>query len=54
MTKNIKYLILFLYVFFTCQIDLIADEFYFEGEEIQILDEGNRLVSKKKCKNHNR
>ena len=47
MTKNIKYLILFLYVFFTCQIDLIADEFYFEGEEIQILDEGNRLVSKK-------
>ncbi len=50
MTKNIKYLILFLYVFFTCQIDLIADEFYFEGEEIQILDEGNRLVSKKNVK----
>ena len=51
MKKNIKYLILFFYIFFICQISLLgADEFYFEGEEIQILDKGNRLVSKNNVK----
>ncbi len=50
MKKNIKYLVLFFYIFFICQINLGADEFYFEGEEIQILDEGKRLVSKNNVK----
>ena len=31
---------------FLVQNNLFADEFYFEGEEIQILDEGNKLLSK--------
>ena len=29
---------------------LYSDEFYFEGQEIQIFDEGNRLVSKEGVK----
>ena len=50
MKKRFKFLILLIYIFFTNQINLSGDEFYFEGEEIQILDEGNRLVSKKGVK----
>ena len=50
MKKKIKFLILITYIFFINQINLSGDEFYFEGEEIQILDEGNRLVSKKGVK----
>ena len=48
--KKIKFLIVVTYIFFTCNLNLSADEFNFEGEEIQILDEGNRLVSKKGVK----
>ena len=50
MKKKIKFFILITYIFFINQINLSGDEFYFEGEEIQILDEGNRLVSKKGVK----
>ena len=46
MKKKIKFIILLICVFFISQIKLISDEFYFEGEEIQILDEGNKLISK--------
>ena len=46
MIKNIKFIILFTFIFFVGQINLSSDEFYFEGEEIQILDDGNRLISK--------
>ena len=46
MKNNIKFIILLIYFFFIGQINLSSDEFYFEGEEIQILDEGNRLISK--------
>ena len=50
MKKNIKFIILLIYFFFVGQINLSSDEFYFEGEEIQILDEGNRLISKEGVK----
>ena len=46
MKINIKLTILLIYIFFASQINLSSDEFYFEGEEIQILDEGNKLISK--------
>ncbi len=46
MKKKIRFIILLVCVFFISQIKLISDEFYFEGEEIQILDEGNKLISK--------
>ncbi len=46
MKINIKFTILLIYIFFASQINLSSDEFYFEGEEIQILDEGNKLISK--------
>ena len=50
MKNNIKFIILLIYFFFIGQINLSSDEFYFEGEEIQILDEGNRLISKEGVK----
>ena len=50
MSKKIKILILIFNIFFIAQVGLSANEFYFEGEEIQILDEGNKLVSKKGVK----
>ena len=50
MSKKIKILILIFNIFFIAQVGLSSDEFYFEGEEIQILDEGNKLVSKKGVK----
>ena len=50
MTKKIQILILIFNIFFIAQVGLSANEFYFEGEEIQILDEGNKLVSKKGVK----
>ena len=46
MKINIKFTVLLIYIFFVSQINLSSDEFYFEGEEIQILDEGNKLISK--------
>ena len=46
MKINIKFTTLLICIFFLNQINLSADEFYFEGEEIQILDEGNKLISK--------
>ena len=46
MKKKIKFIILLTCIFFVNQIKLGSDEFYFEGEEIQILDEGNKLLSK--------
>ena len=46
MKINIKFTILLIYIFFASQINLSSDEFFFEGEEIQILDEGNKLISK--------
>ena len=50
MIKKIKIFILVVNIFFITQVGLSSDEFYFEGEEIQILDEGNKLVSKKGVK----
>ena len=50
MKKKFKLLILFLYIFLASQINLFSDEFYFEGEEIEILEEGNRLISEKGVK----
>jgi len=46
MKKKIKFIILLVCVFLVNQIKLSSEEFYFEGEEIQILDEGNKLISK--------
>ena len=47
MKKIMKFLFLLISLnIFLVQNNLFADEFYFEGEEIQILDEGNKLLSK--------
>ena len=46
MKINIKFTVLLIYIFLSSQINLSSDEFYFEGEEIQILDKGNKLISK--------
>ena len=50
MKKKIKFLIIILYFLISNQINLNSDEFNFEGEEILILDEGNKLLSKKGVK----
>ena len=50
MKKKIKFLIIILYFLISNQINLSSDEFNFEGEEILILDEGNKLLSKKGVK----
>ncbi len=50
MKKKIKFLFFIIYIFFTNHINLYGDELFFEGEEIQILDEGNKLISKKNVK----
>ena len=47
MKKKIKFLIIILYFLINNQINLSSEEFNFEGEEILILDEGNKLLSKK-------
>ena len=47
MKKKIKFLIIILYFLISNQINLSSDEFNFEGEEILILDEGNKLYQRK-------
>ena len=49
MKKKIKLFIFIVYIFLNNQLNLRSDEFYFEGEEIQILDEGNKISIKKRC-----
>ncbi len=46
MKNKMKSLIVIVFIFFIYQINANSDEFNFEGEEIIILDEGNRLLSK--------
>ena len=46
MKNKMKLVILILYIFFINQVNANSDEFNFEGEEITILDEGNKLISK--------
>ena len=50
MKKKIKFLFFIIYIFFTNHINLYGDELFFEGEEIQILDENIKLISKKNLK----
>jgi len=50
MIKNIKILVLFFFIILNFDSKSIADEFYFEGNEIEILNNGNRLISNKGVK----
>ena len=50
MKKKIKFLIIILYFLINNQANLSSEEFNFEGEEILILEEGNKLLSKKGVK----
>ena len=50
MKNNSKLIFLFILIYFNIQFDLKSDDFYFEGQEIQILNEGNKLLSKKGVK----
>ena len=50
MIKNFKILIIFTLVYFNFQSFSKSDEFFFEGNEIEILNNGNRLLSKEKVK----
>ena len=47
MNKFIKLLIFTIYVFINLSPSVLSEEFIFEGEEIEILNEGKKLVSKK-------
>ncbi len=50
MRKKIKFIVIILYFLFNLQNYLSSEEFNFEGEEILILEEGNKLISKKGVK----
>ena len=50
MRKNFKLILLLVLIYFSVQFHLKSDDFYFEGQEIQILNEGNKLLSKKGVK----
>ena len=50
MRKNTKLIFFLILIYFNIQFDLKSDDFYFEGQEIQILNEGNKLLSKKGVK----
>ena len=50
MRKNFKLIFLLILIYFNIQFDLKSDDFYFEGQEIKILNEGNKLLSKKGVK----
>ena len=50
MRIKIKFIAIILYFFFNLQNYLSSEEFNFEGEEILILEEGNKLISKKGVK----
>ena len=50
MKKNLKLFFLIGLIFLNNQFDLRSDDFYFEGQEIQILNDGNKLLSKKGIK----
>ena len=50
MIKKYKIIILIIFIFFNLQSQSNTEEFFFEGDEIQILNNGNRLISNKKVK----
>ncbi len=50
MIKNLKILIIFILINFSFQSFSNSDEFFFEGNEIEILNNGNKLLSKEKVK----
>ena len=50
MKKYFKLSILVLWAFMIINYQGISEEFIFEGEEIEILNEGKKLVSKKGVK----
>ncbi len=50
MKKYLKFLFITLYMFLNLSYSVTSDEFIFEGEEIEILNEGKKLVSRKGVK----
>ena len=50
MKKYLKFLFITLYMFLNLSNSVTSDEFIFEGEEIEILNEGKKLVSRKGVK----
>ena len=50
MIKKYKIIILFILIFLNLQNKTISVEFFFEGDEIEILNNGNRLLSNENVK----